>query len=59
MGLEVPRARLPECVYPGAVFLLQALDTNPMQRHPGTPDAQMCGPEQSGGNPTLDVSAHS
>ena len=57
MGFGVPRARLPEQVYPSAVFPLWALNTYPMRRHPGTPDAPMCGPHKSDGNPTLDISA--
>ena len=49
-------ARLPEEFDYGAVIQLQALETNFVRRHPGLPDAPGCGPHQSGGNPTLDVS---
>ena len=36
---------------------MQELDTNLVRRHPGPPDAPMCGLHQSDGAPTLDVSA--
>ena len=57
MGLGVPQKRLPEQVQPDAVFPLWELNTDPMLRHPESPDAPMCGPHQSDGNPTLDVTA--
>ena len=56
MGFGVPWECLPEYVEPGAVFPLWALNAYLMRRHPGTPDTLMCGPHQSDGNPTLDVS---
>ena len=34
------------------------LKTYPVRWHLGTPDSPLCGPHQSDGNPTLDVSAH-
>ena len=49
-------ARLLEDVEPGAVFPLQALYNNIVLRHPGPPDAPVCGPHQSDGDPTLNVS---
>ena len=51
-------AHLPEEVDPCAVFPLQALGANCLRRHPGPPDVPVCGPHQSDGNLTLDVSAH-
>ena len=42
---------------PGSVLSLQALDVYPVQRHPGPPDTPVCGPYQSDGDPTLDLSA--
>ena len=59
-GISCPgdlSARLPEEVDPSAVFPLQALDANHVCRHPGPPDAPVCGPHQSDGSPNLDVSA--
>ena len=50
-------ALLPEDVDPGGVFPLQAMYTNLVRRHPGPPDAPVCGPHQSDGDPTIDVSA--
>ena len=48
---------LPEEVEPGSVFPLQELDANLVLRHPGPPDAPLCGPHQSDGDPNIDVSA--
>ena len=50
--------RLPEEVERGAVFPLWDMDTNFVHRHPEPPDTRVCGPHQSDGGPTLDVSAH-
>ena len=57
IGFGVPWARLPELVWLGDVLPLWAMNTYPMCWHPGTPDALMCGPHQSDGNPTLGISA--
>ena len=60
-GFSWPRylsARLPEEVDPGDVFTLRALDANHMRRHPGPPDAPVCGPHQSDSDPNLVVYAH-
>ena len=51
-------ARLPEQVSTSAVFPLQAMDADFVRPYPGPPDALVCGPHQSGVNPTLDVSAY-
>ena len=48
--------RLPEEVYLGTVFLLQALDSNLVIRNHGPPDAPVCGPHQIDGNPIIDLS---
>ena len=48
---------LPEKVDTGAVFPLRVLYANLVRRHPVPPDALVCGPHQSDGDPTLDVSA--
>ena len=50
-------AHLPKDVDPSAVFSLRAMDTNFVRRHPGPPDAPVCGPHKCDGDPTLDVSA--
>ena len=34
------------------------MDPNFVRRHPGPPDTLVCGPHQSDGDPTIDVSAH-
>ena len=52
-----PLASLLEYIEPDAVFLLQEMDACPLRRHPGPPDALVCGPHQSDGDPTLDVPA--
>ena len=49
-------SRLHEGVEPGAVFPLQTMDANLVRRHPGPPDAPVCGLHQSDGNLTLDIS---
>ena len=49
-------ARLTEDVDTGAVFPLRDLDPNIVCRHPGPLDALVCGPHQSDGDLTLDVS---
>ena len=51
-------ARLLEEVKSGSVLPLRALHTDPMFRHPGTLDVPVCGPHQSDGNRTLNVSIH-
>ena len=51
----VPTARLHEQVEPGAFFPLQALGAYPVRRHPGPPDALVCGPHKRDDDPTLDV----
>ena len=48
--------RLPEEVETSTVFQLQELDANLVRRHPGPPNLLMCGPYQSDGDPTLDLS---
>ena len=50
-------ARLPEWVETVTVFPLQAMDAYPVRRHPVPPDAHLCGPHTSDGNPTLDIYA--
>ena len=49
--------RLHEEVELVAVFPLQALEADIVRQYPGPPDAPVCGPHQSDGDPTLDVSA--
>ena len=51
-------ARLPEEVHSGAVFPLLDLDADLVCKHPGPPDAPVCGPHQSDGYPTIDVPAY-
>ena len=55
-GFGVFLARLSNQVDPGVIVPLQDLHDTLMYRHPGPPDAPVCGPHQSYGNPTLDVS---
>ena len=50
------KTRLHEEVDPGALFSLRALDTNIVNRNPGSSDAPVCGPHQSDGDPNLHVS---
>ena len=52
-------ARLPKEVEAGSVLPLRAMEYNIVRRHPGTPDALVCGPHQSASDTTLDVSARS
>ena len=52
----IPTACLPEYVEPVAVFPLRALGTYHVRRQPGPPDETVCGPHQSDGDPTIDVS---
>ena len=56
LGLDISRCLL-EQVDLGAVFSLRALDTDLVHPHPGTPDEPVCGPHQSDGDHTLDISA--
>ena len=49
--------RLPKEVDPVAVFPLHMMDANPVRWTLYPPDAPVCGPHQSDGDPTLDVSA--
>ena len=56
-GLGVFPARLSEEFHSGAVLPLRALHTDLLCRHPGPPYELVCGPNQSDGNTTLDVSA--
>ena len=48
-------ARLPEEVDLLAFFPLKVLDAYIVRQHIGPPDAPMCGPHQSDGDPTLEI----
>ena len=50
-------AHLLEDFQSGDVLALLAMYANLMCQHPGTADVPVCGPHQSGGNSTFDVSA--
>ena len=50
--------RILEDVKYGNILPLRNLHIDPMYRHPGPLDILVCGPHQSGVNPTIDVSAH-
>ena len=50
-------AQLPEEVEPGSVFPLQLPENNLVRWHPETPNEPVCGPNQSDGDPTIDVYA--
>ena len=56
-GFGVSPTRLYEQVDLLAVLLLQALHADLMWCPPGPLDAPICGPHQSDGNPTIDISA--
>ena len=49
-------ARLSKQFYPGAFLPLRAMCDNLVIQHPGPPDALVCGPHQSYGNISLNVS---
>ena len=49
-------AHLPEEVEYGTTFPLHYLDTKLVRQHPGPLDAQVCGLQESDGDPTHDVS---
>ena len=48
---------LPEEVDPNAVFPMRALEAYVVHRQLGPPDAPVCVPQQSDGDPTLDISS--
>ena len=56
-GCGVFPERLSEQVGPRAVLPLRELNDDIMCRQPRPPDALVCGPHQSDGNPTFDISA--
>ena len=57
MSGDLP-ARIYEQVNTSAILPLRALDADLVLQHHGPPDAPVCGPHQSDGDPNIDVSAH-